>query len=140
MAFFYYLIPLLIGLLDGIIQNPHNRTTLHSRLMLVLITSTLIALIPGWRLCSREIIDIDKFYLLLINAGTAAGVLILLERLLIKSWWWILISGILIGLISIVIVRRHVVQFDQIAFWLGMLVSGGYLLGGLILKTWHKHE
>lgn len=140
MKLFYSFIPFLIGLLGGIIQNPRNRTTLRSRLMLLLLSSTLIALIPGWRLYSRDIIDINALYLLLIIAGTSAGVLIMLERLLKKNWWWVLIAGALIGLISVVIVQRHVAEIDQAAFWLGMLVGGGYLLGGLILRTWRKRE
>ncbi|MFH1213294.1 MAG: hypothetical protein V1681_04350 [Candidatus Neomarinimicrobiota bacterium] len=138
MKFGYYFIPLLLGLLGGVIQNPHNRTTLRSRLMLILMSSTLIALIPGWRLYSRGMIDVNTFYLLLINAGTAAGVLILLERLLLKHWWWALFAGISIGLLSVIIVQRHISDINRTAFLLGILVGCGYLLGGLVMKTWPK--
>jgi len=133
-----YLIPILLGLTDAVIQSPRNRTTLRSRLMLILTASTLIALIPGWRLYSCGLIDVNIFYILLIIAGTAAGVLILLERLLLKHWYWVLIAGSLIGLISLIITHRHLTESDFKIFWLGMLVSGGYLIGGLIFKTWSK--
>jgi len=140
MKIIYYFIPILTGLLGGIIQNPRNRTTLRSRLMVLLLSATLIALIPGWRLYSREIIGINALYRLLINAGISAGILILLERLLKKNWWWALIAGALIGLLSVIIARRHVTDIDRLTFGLGILVGGGYLLGGLILKTWRKRE
>lgn len=133
-----FLIPVILGLIAGIIQNPRNRTTLRLRLMLILFSSILIALLPGWRLYSRESIDINTLYLLLINAGTSAGVLILLERLLLKHWSWVLITGILIGFISVIITQRHITDNDSTAFLLGILVGGGYLISGLILKTWSK--
>ncbi|MCK9559514.1 MAG: hypothetical protein M0R44_03610 [Candidatus Marinimicrobia bacterium] len=133
-----FLIPIVLGLINGVIQSPRNRTTLRSRLMLILLASILIALIPGWRLYMREVIDINTFYLLLINAGTSAGVLILLERLLLKHWRWTLVAGAIIGIISVLITHRHTTGSDPTAFLLGMLVGGGYMLGGIFLKTWRK--
>jgi hypothetical protein len=125
-------------MIDSVIQNPRNRTTLRSRLMLILFASVAIALIPGWRLYSRDLIDVNGFYLVLINAGTASGVLILLERLMLKNWWWPLLAGAIIGIISVILVRQHVTDYDKQAFSLGIIVGLGYLTGGFVFKIWRK--
>lgn len=130
----------LIGYLSASVQLTPRQLPLRRRIFLLLMVVVTIALLSGYLFYLRGTITAAELYLLLICAGDTAGVLILFERLLQKKWAMSLVAGILIGIINLLLARRHITGHNGLALLMGVLVGGGYLVNGLIRKSWRAKQ
>jgi len=138
MSVIVFVIPLATGFLSAFIQIKSRNSPLRKRLAALLLVTVAISFILGFRAYRLRTIDINTLYTILVNAGTAIGILILFERLLLKFIWMPLVAGLIIGLIALIIVHQHVQDLDRATMLQGLCIGLGYLLCGMVLKNWRR--
>lgn len=135
-----FAVTFLLGYLGASIQLREKRLSLQRRLFWLIVLILILALGSGLLFYLSGKIDAKGFYLLLIAAGDTAGICMLLERWLQKTWYAPLLGGVLIGVINFYFTKKHLIDYNVLAFALGLAAGIGYLANGLIRKWWRKKQ
>ncbi|MDD5765311.1 MAG: hypothetical protein PHW79_03495 [Candidatus Marinimicrobia bacterium] len=128
------LITFLLGLEFGYIQIHFRKRELRTRLLFLLLYGVLSAVLLGFFFHHVHIIDGMGFYLIILTTGTAIGVFILLERLIVRFWWFSLALAPVIGIINYLLMLNNTVRTSPVVFLLSFTLCLGHFLIGLYLK------
>lgn len=132
------IIAFLIGIEIAFVQIKFQNRSLKTRTFSVLGLTVILSITIGYFFYHFGLINSLFFYLMLIIAGASVGLFILLERLVLKYWWMVAVTGVLTGVISFMLMRQNSSIAASESFTAGIVLSLGYLCCGYFLRIWQN--
>jgi len=134
------IIAFLIGIEIAFIQIKLHERSLKSRTFSVLGLTVILSITMGYLFYHFGFINSLFFYLMLIIAGVSVGLFILLERLVLKYWWMVVVTGVLTGVISFILMEQDSSISASESFTIGIVLSLGYLTYGYFRRVWQRTD
>ena len=139
-----FVITLIIAFLFGVeiafIQVKFHERSLKTRTFSVLGLTVILSIIIGYFFYHFGLINSLFLYLILITAGVSVGFFILLERLVLKCWWMVIVTGVLTGVVSLILIRKNSSITASESFTAGIVLSLGYLIYDNFRKIWQRTD
>ncbi|MBL7135169.1 MAG: hypothetical protein ISS81_01085 [Candidatus Marinimicrobia bacterium] len=134
------IIAFLFGIEIAFIQIKFHERSLKTRTFSALGLTVILSITIGYLFYHFGLINSLFFYLMLIIAGVSVGFFILLERLVLKYWWMVIVTGIVTGVVSLILMRKNssIAAFES--FTAGIMLSLGYLIYGNFKRIWQRTD
>ncbi len=134
------IITFLIGIEIAFVQIKFHERSLKIRTFKVLGLTVILSITIGYLFYHFGLINSLFFYLMLIIAGVSVGLFILLERLVLKFWWMVVVTGVLTGVISFILMKQNSSIAASESFTAGIVLSLGYLTYGYFQRIWQRTD
>ena len=137
-----FVITLIIAFLFGVeiafVQVKFHERSLKTRTFSVLGLTVILSITIGYFFYHFGLINSLFLYLILTIAGVSVGFFILLERLVLKYCWMVIVAGVLTGVISFMLMKQNSSIAISESFTAGIVLSLGYLSYGYLRRVWQN--